>query len=561
MTFNIALNYSGRCEIVDACRRIVADWAAGKRADIDEETLGRYLYTAGPARPRPPDPHLGRAAGLELPALADRLRRDLGDADAVARLPAPRPVRGDPRLPGARAPLRRGRRERGGSSSLPGTGRRPDRAPSLACRRAAVGGRMQRLLTAAVAVPLALLALFLLPPLWFFVCCAADRLGGRRVRRAWRAPAAPARAARARCSSWCRSAAGARGWRAAATGRAPGRSARPAAASGSGGRLPSASARSCWSPARRSPRRCQRSASSASASPTSPLPIAALHRLQRADPWLVFLLCAIVWLGDTAAYYVGWRFGRHKMAPVVSPKKTWEGAAAGFAIGVVATVVWSLWRAPARSTWRLPRGRRGDRGRRAGRRPGRVDDQARRRGQGLGQRPARPRRPARPHRRHALRRAGDARSASGARRLAAVRSALGRDASSLRLAILGSTGSIGTSTLDVVRHHPERLRVVALAACGRDPELLARAGAGVRPGLVAVVDPEVGRDVPRASCRRRRGRGRRRGSRGGARTPRRDRVVAAMVGAAGLRPVPRRSTPARTWRSPTRRRWSSPARC
>ena len=53
MHFNIALIYSGRCEIVDACRRIVADWAAGKRADIDEETLGRYLYTSGQ-----PDPDL-----------------------------------------------------------------------------------------------------------------------------------------------------------------------------------------------------------------------------------------------------------------------------------------------------------------------------------------------------------------------------------------------------------------------------------------------------------------------------------------------------------------------
>ena len=53
MRLNIALNYSGRCEIVDACRRIVSDWAAGKRADIDEETIGRYLYTAGL-----PDPDL-----------------------------------------------------------------------------------------------------------------------------------------------------------------------------------------------------------------------------------------------------------------------------------------------------------------------------------------------------------------------------------------------------------------------------------------------------------------------------------------------------------------------
>jgi len=53
LCLNIALNYSGRCEIVDACRRIVADWANGSGADIDEETLGRYLYTAGQ-----PDPDL-----------------------------------------------------------------------------------------------------------------------------------------------------------------------------------------------------------------------------------------------------------------------------------------------------------------------------------------------------------------------------------------------------------------------------------------------------------------------------------------------------------------------
>jgi phosphatidate cytidylyltransferase len=74
------------------------------------------------------------------------------------------------------------------------------------------------------------------------------------------------------------------------------------------------------------------------------LPIASLHHLQRSDPWLVFLLFAIVWLGDTAAYYVGSRIGRHKMAPVVSPKKSWEGAAAGFLTGVVAAAVWSVWR-------------------------------------------------------------------------------------------------------------------------------------------------------------------------------------------------------------------------
>jgi undecaprenyl diphosphate synthase len=53
MRFNIALNYSGRCEIVDACRKIVADWAAGKRVEIDEATLSASLETAGQ-----PDPDL-----------------------------------------------------------------------------------------------------------------------------------------------------------------------------------------------------------------------------------------------------------------------------------------------------------------------------------------------------------------------------------------------------------------------------------------------------------------------------------------------------------------------
>jgi phosphatidate cytidylyltransferase len=74
------------------------------------------------------------------------------------------------------------------------------------------------------------------------------------------------------------------------------------------------------------------------------LPIAAMFHLREADPWLVFLLLAIVWLGDTAAYYVGSRWGRHKMAPVVSPKKSWEGAVAGLAVSVAATAVWSAWR-------------------------------------------------------------------------------------------------------------------------------------------------------------------------------------------------------------------------
>ena len=74
------------------------------------------------------------------------------------------------------------------------------------------------------------------------------------------------------------------------------------------------------------------------------LPISSLHYLQQADPWLVFLLFALVWLGDSAAFYVGSAIGRHKMAPTVSPKKSWEGSAAGFATSILSAAVWSWFR-------------------------------------------------------------------------------------------------------------------------------------------------------------------------------------------------------------------------
>ncbi len=54
-----------------------------------------------------------------------------------------------------------------------------------------------------------------------------------------------------------------------------------------------------------------------------------------------------------------------------------------------------------------------------------------------------------------------------------------------RLALLGATGSIGTSTLDVVRAHPERLSVVALAG-GRNRELLLAQAEAFRPGCISV---------------------------------------------------------------------------
>ena len=43
---------------------------------------------------------------------------------------------------------------------------------------------------------------------------------------------------------------------------------------------------------------------------------------------LVFILLIVVWSGDIFAYYVGRAFGKHKLAELISPKKTWEGAIA-----------------------------------------------------------------------------------------------------------------------------------------------------------------------------------------------------------------------------------------
>jgi phosphatidate cytidylyltransferase len=55
--------------------------------------------------------------------------------------------------------------------------------------------------------------------------------------------------------------------------------------------------------------------------------------------WLMFGLMAN-WIGDTGAYYVGKNFGRRRLAPAVSPGKSWEGAAASAVTAVVFGVIY-----------------------------------------------------------------------------------------------------------------------------------------------------------------------------------------------------------------------------
>ncbi len=55
--------------------------------------------------------------------------------------------------------------------------------------------------------------------------------------------------------------------------------------------------------------------------------------------WWVLLILPSVWLADSGAYLLGTRFGKHKLAPRLSPKKTWEGYLGGIVFGTLFTIL------------------------------------------------------------------------------------------------------------------------------------------------------------------------------------------------------------------------------
>ena len=63
--------------------------------------------------------------------------------------------------------------------------------------------------------------------------------------------------------------------------------------------------------------------------------------------WWLMLILPAVWLADTGAYFIGTRFGRNKMVPRLSPKKSWEGFVGGVITGSVGVGLLAV----AYSTW------------------------------------------------------------------------------------------------------------------------------------------------------------------------------------------------------------------
>jgi phosphatidate cytidylyltransferase len=72
-----------------------------------------------------------------------------------------------------------------------------------------------------------------------------------------------------------------------------------------------------------------------------------LHHTSPLGDELVLFVVGVTWVGETAAYLVGSTLGRHKLAPVISPRKTVEGALAQVVASIAAGIALAAWLLPA----------------------------------------------------------------------------------------------------------------------------------------------------------------------------------------------------------------------
>lgn len=70
----------------------------------------------------------------------------------------------------------------------------------------------------------------------------------------------------------------------------------------------------------------------------------AMMDLREDSPWLLLGIMALTWVADSAAYFAGRRFGKTKLAPSISPNKTWEGViGALLGVSVYVAAAWSVY--------------------------------------------------------------------------------------------------------------------------------------------------------------------------------------------------------------------------
>jgi len=68
-----------------------------------------------------------------------------------------------------------------------------------------------------------------------------------------------------------------------------------------------------------------------------------VHGIPFSGPKLLLFALAITWAADTLAYFAGRAFGKHPLAPHISPKKTWEGSVAGLVGSLLIAYAFHFW--------------------------------------------------------------------------------------------------------------------------------------------------------------------------------------------------------------------------
>lgn len=85
----------------------------------------------------------------------------------------------------------------------------------------------------------------------------------------------------------------------------------------------------------------------------APLSLLVWVCLQTDGPYWTLFTLIVIWVSDTAAFFAGSAFGRHKSSPRISPNKTWEGTAASFGAALWVGLLYALFFWEGDRPWEL----------------------------------------------------------------------------------------------------------------------------------------------------------------------------------------------------------------